>query len=130
MADKRTDLKKKLDKTFSEYIRERDNYICITCGGTKETHVIQCGHLFTKKNHSTRWDEKNAFAQCAGCNKNHSYDFEKYRRRWVQKLGVCAYDLLYAKFCQTTKFGVGDLEMMIKLFADKLAKLKMEKNKK
>jgi len=130
MAIPRKKLKKDLDKTFSEYIRERDDYVCITCGATRDNKVIQCGHLFSATKNSTRWDEKNAHAQCRGCNFKHEHDFERYRRRWVAQHGESEYDLLYAKWCQSTKFGLGDLRMMIKHFKDKLDKLKKEKEKK
>lgn len=124
MSKERKKLKTKLDKVFSEFIRERDDYVCITCGVTRNTHVIQCGHLFSRVSNSTRWDEKNAFAQCAGCNYRHEFDFETYRRRWVEKFSNAEYDLLYAKFSQTTKFALIDLEIMIELYKNKLINLK------
>jgi hypothetical protein len=63
-----------LDEWFSKYIRLRDSKdgycTCITCGKvaywTKEG--MQAGHFQTRAKYSTRWDERNVNAQCAGCN--------------------------------------------------------------
>jgi hypothetical protein len=77
MGKKRTPRQKAvddLDEIFSKYIRLRDSkdgYCkCITCGKvafwTKEG--MQAGHFQTRSKYSTRWDERNVNAQCAGCN--------------------------------------------------------------
>jgi hypothetical protein len=62
---------KQADIWFSRYIRKRDGNRCVTCGATKD---IQCGHVLSRAHYGTRWDERNAFAQCAGCNILHEYD--------------------------------------------------------
>lgn len=61
-------LKKKLDVLFSKYVRLRD-YLkpCVTCGKPWEPN-FQCGHVFSRRHLSTRWDDQNANAQCPGCN--------------------------------------------------------------
>jgi len=123
---KRKKLKKQLDDIFSLYIRERDNYTCITCGVTRETKVIQCGHLFSRTKNSTRWEEKNAHAQCEGCNKAHTIHWEKYRRKWIEIHGKEQYELLYAKYCQEKTFTVRDLEIVIQYYKNKLSILKGE----
>ena len=69
-------LKKELDKFFSLFIRLRyatENLglvQCFTCGKVAhyKTGGMQCGHFQSRRHHSTRWDEKNVNAQCAGCN--------------------------------------------------------------
>jgi hypothetical protein len=124
MKTERKKLIAKLDKIFSEYIRERDDYICITCGVTRNTHVIQCGHLFSRQCHSTRWDELNAYAQCAGCNYRHEFDFEPFRRAWIAKHSQDEYDKLYAKFSGHTKFTNTELEILCCEYKKKLKKLK------
>ena len=71
----RSKLIKKLDRIFSEYIRKRDSdhrglCKCISCG--KEAPAfggsIHAGHFMSRRHISTRWNEKNVNAQCAGCN--------------------------------------------------------------
>jgi|TARA_R100001163_G_C5067118_1_gene206033 hypothetical protein len=68
----RKSLVKKLDKVFSEYIRRRHSVAdlseCVTCGKIEKWQKLQCGHFMSRKNYSTRWDEKNCQVQCAGCN--------------------------------------------------------------
>jgi len=65
-TSERKRLTKKLDKVFSEYIRKRDER-CVTCG-TREN--LQCSHYIGRRAHGgygVRWNEKAAYAQCAGC---------------------------------------------------------------
>jgi len=72
----RSSLIKRVDEAFSLFIRGRDGYRCFTCGKTKAIASlfgmsIQAGHLFSRTNYSTRWDELNTHAQCSGCNSYH-----------------------------------------------------------
>lgn len=113
----------KLDRVFSEYIRKRDGYRCIVCGATRESTVIQCGHLFSRVSHSARFDELNASAQCMGCNLRHEFDFEPYRRAWLAKHSQDEYDSLYARWSQSTKFTNSDLQYLIIHYQDKLEAL-------
>lgn len=63
--------KAKADKYFSLFIRQRDseNGIakCCTCG--KLTSQFDCGHFLSRRFEATRYDEKNAHAQCLKCNR-------------------------------------------------------------
>lgn len=127
MSKERKKIIKQLDSVFSKYIRERDNYKCITCAKDSNTSVIQCGHLFSRVSHSTRWDEKNAYAQCSGCNLAHEYNFEAYRRVWVEKNGEKEYDKLYAKYSNTTKFSDSDLKFLIKYYRQKVDEINEKK---
>lgn len=54
---------KKLDKLFSQYIRNRDKR-CLRCG-KKEN--LQCAHIFSRRHFNTRWDEENAVTLCYAC---------------------------------------------------------------
>lgn len=71
----RTKIVKKLDTIFSQYIRLKNaddsGYCsCVTCGKKSywEKDGIQAGHFMSRKHYSTRWDEKNVYPQCFGCN--------------------------------------------------------------
>lgn len=71
----RSKWKAKADKWFSEFIRLRDSdehgrVKCVTCSHTDHWRYLQCGHCLERGNMSTRYDEKNCNAQCAGCNWN------------------------------------------------------------
>ena len=59
--------KKKADKYFSLFIRQRDEEKpCITCGkyGQKDA-----GHFISRRYEATRYDEKNCHGQCLKCNR-------------------------------------------------------------
>jgi hypothetical protein len=61
------------DKWFSKYIRIRDSYsngfvCCCTCGKPMHWKNVHAGHFVTRDKLSTRFNEKNANAQCPKCN--------------------------------------------------------------
>jgi hypothetical protein len=115
----------KLDKVFSEYIRERDNYRCVTCGvqGRERDGLMQCGHLFTRASYSTRWTEENAFAQCRGCNLRHEHDAAPFTMFYLHTYGQGAYEKLYLKHKSVFKITNADLEILIGLYEHKKAEL-------
>jgi len=64
----------KVDRPFSAYIRLRDTDEngfgrCITCQRSFPFSKLDCGHYQSRSKLSTRWDEKNAHAQCHSCNR-------------------------------------------------------------
>lgn len=89
----RKSLRAKLDKLVSEIVRLRDGK-CVLCGSTFH---LQCGHLFTRTNLSTRWDLGNCFAQCAGCNIRHEHDPWPFYKWYIGRYGQEAFDKLYEK---------------------------------
>ena len=123
MSQERKKLKKQADDAFSDYIRERDGYKCITCGADKRTKVIQCGHLLSRVSMSTRYDELNAHAQCQPCNWYHEEHPERYTYEWLKRHGQKEYELLYLKWNQTTKFYDADLKQIIQLYKNKLKEI-------
>uniref|UniRef100_A0A6M3LLM3 Putative lambda recombination protein n=1 Tax=viral metagenome TaxID=1070528 RepID=A0A6M3LLM3_9ZZZZ len=97
------------DKWFSLYIRKRDGNRCVLCGATER---IQCGHLISRGKANTRYDEDNANAQCATCNKKHEHYPELYTQWWIEqhgKHGQEAYDDLVAKAWTVKKWTVDEL---------------------
>jgi len=61
-------LKREADKVCSDYVRQRDNWTCITCGHVGTIKDIQSGHYIERNKIGTRFDEKNNNAQCVDCN--------------------------------------------------------------
>ncbi len=61
-------LKKDADAAFSNYIRERDLYTCITCGKFGGKSEIDCGHFVKRGDLLLRFNEINCNAQCKRCN--------------------------------------------------------------
>lgn len=68
----RSQLVKKLDTVFSQYIRLKDSKDgigeCVTCGKQDHWKNLQAGHFMSRKHYSTRWDEDNVKIQCSSCN--------------------------------------------------------------
>lgn len=106
---------KRLDNAFSLYIRNRDNWTCQTCG-SRDKLRLQCGHLFSRKNYATRWDEANAYCQCAGCNLRHEYDPGPLTMRYFRDHTEAEYEALHAKFSTSTKLRDADLDAMIRSY--------------
>ena len=103
---KRKTLIKKLDVIFSKYIRLRDKY-CVLCGSPENAN---CGHLFSRRHYSTRWDEDNAFQQCYPCNFKHNHQPYHYYNWYIEKFGKEKLDELHTKHQQTKKYYDTDLE--------------------
>ena len=95
--------KKKALKAFSDYIRERDNWTCYTCGKKGDRYTMDAGHLISRYWAGTLFDEMNVHAQCKGCNILHENDPEIYRREWIDEYGQAAFDVLYSKSKETVK---------------------------
>lgn len=56
-------LEKKLDKAWSEYVRNRDNR-CKKCGGSG---AVSPHHAFGRRHMATRWDVNNGVGLCYPC---------------------------------------------------------------
>ena len=74
------DLKRKAWKTFSKWIRERDQR-CVTCGRSDNLHA---GHFW---HNVLDFDEENINAQCIGCNTFKNGNLAVYSTYLLRKLG-------------------------------------------
>lgn len=79
---------KRLDKVFSEYIRQRDNGVCFTCGLQREWKYQQNGHYISRTYKNTRWLESNCHTQCVGCNVFRKGNMDVYALRLIEKYGA------------------------------------------
>ena len=83
---KRSTLVKKLDKVFSQFIRQRDANskgicTCATCSKQLPIKEIHCGHFMSRRSMATRWHPLNCASQCPSCNtfnQGRQYEFSKY----------------------------------------------------
>ena len=116
---RRKQLVKKLDDVFAEYIRLRYPK-CVICG--KEPS--QCGHVITRSAYSIRWDERNAFGQCRGCNMVHEYRPYIYYDWYINNFGAEAFAELVRDSRKVRKYYLGELELMIEEYKEKIKKLK------
>jgi len=110
---------KRLDTAFSLYIRQRDGYRCVTCG-SMERKKMQCGHLFSRLSYSTRWDERNAFCQCAGCNLRHEYDPGPLTLYYLSQYSKEDYEKLYKKHKTCEKFSASDLAELSRYYESRV----------
>ena len=95
---KKPDLKAKLDKEFSLFIRLRDAmpngyFRCISCGQIKPFTQADCGHYFSRTHLATRFDENNCHAECRHCNRFKADHLEGYRVNLIAKIGQQKIDM-------------------------------------
>ena len=108
----RKTLIKNLDKAVSEYIRKRDQW-CVQCGSTKN---LTNGHIFTRKNYSTRFDisyEGNCHCQCWSCNFRHGFDQWEYFKWYIDKFGQEKFDELRRRHKTVRKFKNHELQELL-----------------
>ena len=124
---KKPDLKAKLDKVFSEYIRKRDTrngvFKCISCGRILPYEQADCGHYINRKHMSTRFDEMNCNAQCRSCNRFDEGNIQGYRRGLVSEYGEQKVLLLESKKNTTRKYSDFEYEILIKHYKEEIKKL-------
>lgn len=80
-------LKQRADKVFSEYIRQRDNGVCFTCGKQDEWKKMQCGHYVPRDCLELRYNPKNSNCQCIGCNVFKKGNYTIYSLNLMKKYG-------------------------------------------
>lgn len=127
-------LVKKLDDVFQMVIRYRDNFTCITCGRkfqSGERQQLHAGHYISRGVYSTRWDEENVNAQCAGCNLKQSLADVEVINRYTDalrlKYGYDVIDRLLQKKHEPFKLTRAFLEDNIKLYEETLKGYENEK---
>tara|TARA_R100000541_G_scaffold5598_1_gene13056 strand:+ start:8765 stop:9148 length:384 start_codon:yes stop_codon:yes gene_type:complete len=119
----RSKLVKKLDTVFSQWVRlsnadNNKNCICITCNKTFFWKEIQAGHFMSRKHYSIRWDERNVFPQCCGCNVFRYGEQYKYSLYLGNKLSK----KLLEESRKLVKFTNVELEEMIQKYSQRLKK--------
>ena len=124
---KKPDLKAKLDKVFSEYIRKRDTrngvFKCISCGRILPYEQADCGHYVNRKHMATRFDEMNCNAQCRSCNRFDEGNIQGYRRGLVALYGEQQVTLLEDKKHNFRKYSDFEYEVLIKHYKEEIKKL-------
>lgn len=100
---------RKADRLLSRYVILRDGH-CVTCGSME---ALQCGHLFSRASYSTRWDDRNVFCQCRGCNLRHEYDPGPLTLVFLERYGKEDYEALHRKYRTPCKYTNKDLEDLV-----------------
>lgn len=129
---RKPDLVKKLDKVFSLYIRLRDTmtngcFRCISCGQIKPFDKADCGHYFSRRNMSTRFDEDNCHAECSHCNRFVADHLDGYRKNLIEKIGEQRFLKLEWKHNQTQHYADFELQELIKYYQGIIQDMKKEK---
>lgn len=121
-------LKKKLDKVFNEFIRLRDqNKKCISCN--RELRLkenMDAGHYIPKTYLATRWDEKNVNGQCSSCNRFGHGNLSGYAIGLMNRYGKDILNSLDIKKRSSTKMYFGDYEVLINFYKHKVREVKNE----
>lgn len=115
MASERKKAIAHADRWFSRYIRARDGASVLS----GERDRLNCGHVFTRRNHSTRWDEFNAFAQTAGENYSHEFDPYPFLRWFRQTFGEDRLDELHRRHRQPRKFTTAEIRAIGDYYREK-----------
>lgn len=117
-------LKKKLWEVFSKYIRQRDNYTCVTCGQKGEGSGMHAGHYITKAvgGLGLYFHEQNVHAQCYRCNIHLSGNWTAYRAFMLRKYGEKVEKELMRMKEQVCKWTEYDYEQKIEYYKSLLEK--------
>lgn len=107
-----------LDKTFSLYIRTRDNFTCQHCG--KSGGLMDCAHIYSRRHVGTRWDPLNAVCLCRGCHMRFTVEIHDWVA-WVNTIRTSAeLQLIQARARTVTKFTAKDREALNRDLRSKL----------
>ena len=122
---KSTNLKDKLDKVFSLYIRLRDSdengfCTCYTCGKVAHYKEMQNGHFWSRTHLSTRFNEYNCKVQCVGCNIFKKGNYIEYTKRLLKELGEEKFNELEQLKNSTVKISKAEYEQMIEHYNQKI----------
>lgn len=125
---------KDVDKVFSLYIRERDNWACQiklppTTNSVCNSKNIQNSHFHSRIKRSVRFDEENCDAFCSRCHMIVEEDKGgEYYRFKENQLGREKLDLLFKRSQEFKKFSQSDYKEMIDKFNKKIKELKDDKD--
>lgn len=109
-------LKRKLWKEFSRYIRQRDKGVCFTCGKQDEWKNTDAGHFIEKSigGANLYFDEQNVHCQCTKCNRYLSGNLGQYAMRLQWKYGHGILERLEAKKKSSRNYSYGEFNLLIK----------------
>jgi len=130
---KSINLKAKLDKIFSEFIRLRDSnhegYVqCVSCGNVHYWREVDCGHYINRKHMNTRYNEKNCNGQCRSCNRFDEGNASGYTLGLISKYGKDIIDILIMAKNLTQKHSYSELEILIDYYKKEVKELKSKKS--
>ena len=121
----RQNLKKRFWKVFSEYIRRRDNGVCISCGKKERWQDCDAGHYIPKTaGLAIYFDEKNVNAQCTYCNRFMHGNLASYAVALRRKYGPDILEELEYKKRQFIKIQEHEYLEFIKIYKRKIDEMR------
>jgi hypothetical protein len=124
-------LVRQLDAVFSEFVKWRDGWQCITCTCkvdpyASNTEQMHAGHCVGRNNFAVRWDEINVNAQCKSCNYGQKLndDNSKYLIMIDVKYGDGAANELVVRAQGKSKFSSVELIEKIQYYQKRVLELK------
>ncbi len=100
-------------KLTSEYVRQRDDGVCFTCGVKKHWKEMHAGHFRHGKTTPIYFDLKNVHCQCPKCNTFLSGNRDIYLRNIQKKYGIKTGDTLIKESHKTHYYKITELEKII-----------------
>lgn len=117
-------LVKKLDRSFSKYIRARDTKDgvgkCCSCGQIKLYAELDAGHFINRKHYSLRWREDNVHAQCIPCNRFDEGNSAGYALFMIDKYGKSHVEYLEGLKHSYAGYVDSELELLIQDYKTRL----------
>ena len=104
--NERKTLIKKLDIVISKYVIQRDGF-CVQCGSPER---LTCGHLFSRRLMSVRFDLDNCHCQCWPDNFRHGQWPEYYTAWFLKEYGQEKYLELEVKAHTLRKWSIPELK--------------------
>lgn len=111
-----SDLKKKAQKIFNKWIRERDKDLpCISCQKTADKY--EAGHYIAQGSSGyLRYNEDNVHGQCKACNRWNHGNLIEYRINLIKKVGLKTVEWLEEHRKDTKKWTREELEEIIEKY--------------
>lgn len=113
-------LKKQLWGVFSEYIRQRDGGVCISCGKKNFWRKMDAGHYIPKTaGLSLYFDERNVNCQCTYCNRWMHGNLAPYAIALRKKYGEDILETLDREKRKTRKISDTEYRQLIEYYKQK-----------
>ena len=128
-SKKPTNYKKRLWLIFSQYIRQRDEGVCISCGKRMEWKNMDAGHYIPKTaGLALYFDERNVNCQCTYCNRFMHGNLAKYALALRKKYGGGILEKLDKERRQIRKISEDEYVNLIELYKKKMENLDFKLN--
>lgn len=117
-----SNLKMRLWRVFTLYIKARDKYKCFTCGKWAEGQGMGGGHYIAKAacNPEYYFHEKNVHAQCTHCNLQLEGNRPRYRERIIEKYGMETLIDLETNYNKSIVWSIPKYQEMIQYYTKQL----------